>query len=70
MGRGPGSTFGKEGFVRGCKCRICNQHFELLWLKTCMYVDLWLPFGLSESPFIFNLSIDGPHWILKHAFND
>ena len=33
-----------------------------------LYVDLFLPFGLRTSPFIFNLFAEGLHWILEHVF--
>jgi hypothetical protein len=37
--------------------------------KGRIYVDLCLPFGMSTSPFIFNLFGEGLHWILEHIFN-
>ena len=33
-----------------------------------LYVDIYLPFGLRTSPFIFNLFAEGLHWILEHVF--
>jgi hypothetical protein len=34
-----------------------------------LYVDLFLPFGLRTSPFIFNLFAEGLYWILEYVFN-
>jgi hypothetical protein len=34
-----------------------------------LYVDIFLPFGLRTSPFIFNLFSEGFHWILDWVFN-
>ena len=34
-----------------------------------LYVDIFLPFGLRTSPFIFNLFSEGLHWILKWLFD-
>ena len=33
-----------------------------------LYVDIFLPFGLRTSPYIFNLFAEGLHWILDHVF--
>ena len=34
----------------------------------CIYVDLFLPFGLRTAPFLFNLFSEGLHWILEWVF--
>ena len=34
-----------------------------------VYVDIFLPFGLRTSPFLFNLFSEGLHWILEAVFN-
>jgi hypothetical protein len=34
-----------------------------------LYVDIFLPFGLRTSPFIFNLFSEGLHWILEWLSN-
>jgi hypothetical protein len=34
-----------------------------------IYVDIFLPFGLRTSPFIFNLFAEGLHWILHHVYH-
>jgi hypothetical protein len=33
------------------------------------YVDICLPFGLSTSPFLFNLFAEGLHWILEYVYS-
>jgi len=33
------------------------------------YVDLFLPFGLSTSPFLFNLFAEALHWILESVYS-
>jgi len=33
-----------------------------------LYVDIFLPFGLRTSPFLFNLFSEGLHWILEWVF--
>ena len=42
--------------------------FVFEWNNT-LYVDIFLPFGLRTSPFIFNLFAEGLHWILEHVFH-
>jgi len=37
--------------------------------KGKLYVDIFLPFGLRTSPFIFNLFSEGLHWILEWLFD-
>ena len=34
-----------------------------------LYVDIFLPFGLRTSPFIFNLFAEGFHWIMESVFS-
>ncbi len=34
-----------------------------------LYMDIFLPFGLRTSPFIFNLFAEGLHWILEQVFD-
>src|SRR5213075_373000 len=34
-----------------------------------LYVDIFLPFGLRTSPFLFNLFAEGFHWIMEHVFS-
>jgi len=34
-----------------------------------LYVDIFLPFGLRTSPFIYNLFAEGFHWIMEHVFS-
>jgi len=33
------------------------------------FVDIFLPFGLSTAPFLFNMFAEGLHWILEHQFH-
>ena len=42
--------------------------FVFEW-KGKLYVDIFLPFGLRTSPFIFNLFSEGLHWILEWLFD-
>ena len=37
------------------------------WNNT-LYVDIFLPFGLRTSPFLFNMFAEGFHWIMEHVF--
>jgi len=46
------------------------DHWLLLfqWTGT-YYVDLFLPFGLATSPFLFNLFAEALHWILEFVYS-
>ena len=33
------------------------------------FVDIFLPFGLSSAPFLFNMFTEGLHWILEFQFH-
>ena len=46
------------------------DHWLLLfqWMGT-HYVDLFLPFGLATSPFLFNLFAEALHWILDFVYS-
>ena len=37
-----------------------------IYWQSQYYVDMYLPFGVRSSPFLFNLLSDGLEWILKH----
>lgn len=39
-----------------------------IYWQSQFYVDMYLPFGLRSSPFLFNQLSDGIEWILKHNY--
>ena len=45
------------------------DHFLLLFKwENQIYADMFLPFGLATSPFIFNMFSEALHWILNHLY--
>ena len=46
------------------------DYFKLLFKwDNQIYADMFLPFGLATSPFIFNMFAEALHWILNHVYN-
>ena len=40
-----------------------------IYWQSHYYVDLYLPFGLRSSPFVFNQISEALQWILKHNYS-
>ena len=68
---GPGSYMAKTDLKSAFRLiPIHPDDWNLLGIywKAHYYVDLYLPFGLRSSPYIFNQFSDALEWILKHNY--
>ena len=68
---GPGSYMAKtdlKSAFRLIPIHPDDWHLLGIYWKAHYYVDLYLPFGLRSSPYIFNQFSDALEWILKHNY--
>ena len=68
---GPGAYMAKTDLKSAFRIMpIHPDDWNLLGIywQSRYYVDLYLPFGLRSSPFLFNQISDALKWILKHSY--
>ena len=68
---GPGAYMAKSDLKSAfCIMPIHPDDWNLLGIywQSRYYVDLYLPFGLRSSPFLFNQISEALQWILKHNY--
>ena len=69
---GPGAYMAKTDLKSAfCIMPIHPDDWNLLGIywQSHYYVDLYLPFGLRSSPFVFNQISEALQWILKHNYS-
>ena len=65
---GPGSQTDLKSSFRIMPIHPDDWNLLGIYWQSRYYVDLYLPFGLRSSPFLFNQISDALKWILKHSY--